>query len=271
MTSIDVLITSYNRCDKTLACLESLAAQVDTEADVRTVLVDSGSTDGTPEQVGRCFPEVTVVRVGSDVYWGRGMRIAGEHARSSADFHLWLNDDVILSGDALATLLALGHPDRIIVGKLHDHQGRPSYGGLVSRRWRRLSMTPAPESDQPQQVDTLNGNVVLVGRAVRQVIGGVRGNLFPHAFGDIDYGYIARRHGFAVIQAPGTVGECSRNPLPASRRLPTLLGRWRALVSTKELPPSMWWRACLRYGGLLAPVYFVRPYLRVLLSVGASS
>ena len=99
----------------------------------------------------------------------------------------------------------------------------------------------------------MNGNVVLVGRAVRDAIGAVRGDLFPHAFGDIDYGFTARSAGFEVVQAPGTVGECSRNPSPASRSLPTLRARWKALVSTKELPPAVWWRACRRHGGVLAP------------------
>jgi GT2 family glycosyltransferase len=119
-------------------------------------------------------------------------------------------------------------------------------------------------SDTSVPVDTMNGNVVLVGRAVRDAVGAVRGDLFPHAFGDIDYGFTARDAGFEVMQAPGVVGECSRNPPPASRRLPTLSARWKALVSTKELPPSMWRRACLRHGGALAPLYFVLPYLRVL-------
>jgi GT2 family glycosyltransferase len=263
VTSLDVLITSHNRREKTLTCLTSLAAQ-SAGHDLRVVLVDAGSTDGTREQVAERFPEVLVVEEDTDVFWGQGMRIAGARARQDADFHLWLNDDVVLADTALADLLAWGRPDGIVVGKLEDDQGRPTYGGLLAQPRRRLSLRPAPVSDVPLPVDTLNGNVVLVGRAVRESVGGVRGDLFPHAFGDIDYGYTARHAGFRVVQAPGIVGQCSHNPPPASRRLPTLKARWRALVSTKELPPSMWRRACLRHGGLLAPVYFVLPYLRIL-------
>jgi GT2 family glycosyltransferase len=263
VTSVDVLMTSHNRREKTVACLGSLMAQ-SLGLDLHVVLVDAGSTDGTREQVVERFPDVLLVEEGTEVFWGQGMRIAGTRARDDADFHLWLNDDVMLADSALADLLAWGRPDRIVVGKLQDDQGYPTYGGQLARRRRRLTTRPAPVSDVPVPVDTLNGNVVLVGRAVRDVVGAVRGDLFPHAFGDIDYGYTARDAGFEVVQAPGIVGECSRNPPPASRRLPTLRERWRALVSTKELPPSMWRRACFRYGGVLAPAYFVRPYLRVL-------
>jgi GT2 family glycosyltransferase len=263
MTTVDVLMTSHNRRVKTLACLASLAAQ-SSGLDLQVVLVDAGSTDGTREQVAAQFPDVLLVSESTDVFWGQGMRIAGARARQDADYHLWLNDDVVLIDSALADLLRWGRPDRVVVGKLRDDQGHPTYGGLLAQPRRRLTMRPAPVSDGPIPVDTVNGNVVLVGRAVRDVLGGVRGDLFPHAFGDIDYGYSAADAGFEVVQAPGIVGECSRNPPPASRRLPTLSQRWQALVSTKELPPSMWRRACLRHGGVLAPAYFVLPYLRVL-------
>jgi GT2 family glycosyltransferase len=133
---------------------------------------------------------------------------------------------------------------------------------MVNRR--RLSTTPAPVSTEPLQVDTLNGNVVLVGSDVVAAIGPVRGDLFPHAFGDIDYGLTARAAGFEVVQAPGTVGHCSRNPPSRARTLPTLRERWQAFSGTKELPPRMWWRACRRHGGLLAPVQFVVPYAKLL-------
>jgi GT2 family glycosyltransferase len=258
-----VLITSHNRVDKTLACLRSLAdATVD--ADLRVVLVDADSQDGTQEKVAASFPETLVVPVGDDVFWGQGMRIAAQYARPDADYHLWLNDDVVLTDSALADLLHWGRHNTIVVGKLEDGAGMPTYGGLVAPRLARLSSRPIPVSDEPVLVDTMNGNIVLVGRTVRQAIGAVRGELFPHAFGDIDYGFRARHAGFDVIQAPGVLGYCSRNPPVASRSLPTLRGRWRAVVSMKELPPSMWRRACFRYGGILAPAYFVWPYVRVL-------
>ncbi len=80
MTTIDVLMTSHNRCAKTLACLASLADQ-HVDAEVRVVLVDAGSNDGTQEQVAATFPDTVIVPAGTDVFWGQGMRIAAEHAR----------------------------------------------------------------------------------------------------------------------------------------------------------------------------------------------
>jgi GT2 family glycosyltransferase len=267
---IDVLMTSHNRCEHTLACLASLADQT-VDADVRVVLVDAGSSDGTPEQVAQRFPDVLVVRVGTDVFWGGGMQIAGEHARATADYHLWLNDDVRLQPTAVADLLRISAPDRIVVGKLVDEAGMPTYGGFSSGRLAPLSLRAVAVSSQPEPVRTMNGNVVLVGRAVLDAIGGVRGDLFPHAFGDVDYGLTASRAGFEVLQAPGTVGTCSRNPPSTRRSLPSLRARWRATRSIKELPPRMWWHACRRHTGVLAPVFFVLPYVKLVRRVPEAS
>jgi GT2 family glycosyltransferase len=268
--TVDVLITSHNRCTKTLACLRSIEHQ-DVDLDLRILLVDAGSTDGTLDAVREQFPDVELVLADKDVFWGQGMRLAAARARKDADYHLWLNDDVHLDRTAFRTVLAEGQSDRIVVGVVTDEHGSVTYGGWVSDRWTPLSLRLVPMSDQPVPVDTLNGNVVLVGRAVRYAIGAVRGDLFPHAFGDIDYGFSARKAGFTVLQAPGTVGVCAGNPPPASLTLPTLKGRWRALVGMKELPPSVWWRACRRHGGVLGPAYFVVPYVKVLRPRGSAA
>jgi GT2 family glycosyltransferase len=259
---IDVLMTSHDRRAQTLDCLRGLARQ-SAEIDVRVVLVDADSTDGTPEAVLESFPNVVLRRVSDSVYWGEGMRLAGLEVRSDADFHLWLNDDVVLDAGALANLLELSAPDRVVVGKLRDAQGRETYGGLRAGRLKHLTMTPVPAAPTPIVVDTMNGNVVLIGREVVERVGLIRGDLFPHAFGDIDFAFRARRAGFEVIQAPGTVGVCARNPPPTTYTQPTLAARWRAVTDVKALPPRMWWRACLLHGGVLAPVYFVMPYLKV--------
>jgi GT2 family glycosyltransferase len=259
---IDVLMTSHDRRAQTLDSLRGLADQ-SAEIDVRVVLVDAGSSDGTPEAVLESFPDVVLRRVSDSVYWGEGMRLAGLDARPDADFHLWLNDDVVLDARALADLLELSAPDRVVVGKLRDAEGRETYGGLRAGRLKHLTMTSVPAAATATVVDTMNGNVVLIGREVVERVGLIRGDLFLHAFGDIDFGFRARRAGFEVVQAPGTIGVCARNPPPTTYTQPTLAARWRAVTEVKALPPRMWWRACLSHGGVLAPAYFVMPYLRV--------
>ena len=79
MLKLDVLMTSHNRCSLTVACLSSLLRSLP-DADLHVILVDAGSTDGTRDRVCAEFPGVSLVEASSDVYWGEGMRIAGQHA-----------------------------------------------------------------------------------------------------------------------------------------------------------------------------------------------
>jgi GT2 family glycosyltransferase len=271
MASIAVLMTSHNRRAATLAALQQLrVAGARAEVSLAIFLVDAGSTDGTVEEVRRSFPEVSVDEVGPDVFWGTGMSRAGALAvQAHCDYHLWLNDDVELTPGAMADLLACArsNPRAVVVGQLQNADGAPTYGGF--RRGsgvRRMRFDNIGPSSEPQFCDSLNGNVVLVPGHVVARIGGVD-PAFPHAFGDIDYGLRARKAGFDVVQAPGFVGECARNPPWRPRGGPW--ARLRQVSDTKHLPFRAWWVFCWRHGGMLAPLFFARPYLQTLVR-GAS-
>jgi GT2 family glycosyltransferase len=60
---IAVLMTSYNRCDITLACLRKLfvAEACSSNCSIKVFLVDDASSDGTGELVKKIFPQVNVI------------------------------------------------------------------------------------------------------------------------------------------------------------------------------------------------------------------
>ena len=74
--TISVLMTSFNRREKTLGCLKGLFAQegLTSEFSVRVTLVDASSPDGTAAAVNEFLPDVNVIEASSNVYWGEGMR-----------------------------------------------------------------------------------------------------------------------------------------------------------------------------------------------------
>jgi GT2 family glycosyltransferase len=125
---VHVLLAVHNRKDVTLACLERVEVQSrDAPAEVRVVLVDDASTDGTASAVRQRFPEVQVVEGSGHLYWNGGMRRAFEVAmRDDPDFYLFLNDDTRVAAGALARMLATRSGGR--AGEL------PSWSG---RRWNR--------------------------------------------------------------------------------------------------------------------------------------
>jgi GT2 family glycosyltransferase len=207
------LLTCHNRVERTVNCLDSLFSQEQTGGlSIEAVLVDAGSTDGTPDAVAERFPQVTVLRRGDDLFWNGGMRVAFAHAHADdPDHYLWLNDDVELDPDAIARLYAAHGEltDRrpaaaIVVGNTRDPQtGQHTYGGLVRPdRLRRMRYSLVEPTAELQQVETMNGNCVLIPRAVAARTGNLAA-AYTHGMGDYDYGHRATRAGFESLDHAG--------------------------------------------------------------------
>lgn len=267
------LLTCHNRVERTINCLDSLFAQEHTGGlAIEAVLVDAGSTDGTADAVAERFPQVTVLRRGDDLFWNGGMRVAFAHAHANADdpdHYLWLNDDVELDPDAITRLhTAHGELTRrrptaaIVVGNTRDPQtGQFTYGGLVRPdRLRRMRYSLVEPTEDLQQVETMNGNCVLIPREVAARLGNLTA-AYTHGMGDYDYGHRATRAGFEIWITPGTIGTCARNPMP--NRPSTLAEQRRRTTSAKDgLPPAEWTTFVRRWGGPLWPALAISPYLR---------
>lgn len=261
-----VLMACHNRREQTLSCLRSLTKQEPAGTELRVYLTDDGSTDGTATAVAAVDLPLRVIAGTGELFWAAGMALAEREAvRDNPDLLLWLNDDVILDPDGLARLLAVHEqsPGVIVVGDVRDPDtGVKTYGGrnLLGRHPQRFS--PVSPGDQVQQVSAFNGNVVLIPRAVRKIVGPIDG-VFAHAIADDDYGLRASKLGVEMLCAPGTVGSCAlklAGPVPSGVR-----GVWKQLQAPASLP----WRSQVRYlrrhGGIGWPAYFFWGYGKALL------
>jgi GT2 family glycosyltransferase len=267
------LLTCHNRRETTLRCLESLFGQhhEPDSLDVQAVVVDDGSSDGTADAIRARFDRATVIDGPGDLYWARGMQLAEAHALARQPEHLlWLNDDVVLDPGALGTLLATAsmNPDAIVVGALRDPEaGTTTYSGVTRSRWHPLRTTPVEPEDAPREADTFNGNVVLVRRVLAERVGGIDGG-FSHSQADFDYGLRARKLGIDILVAPGTIGTCPRGSLRGTFRDVSLpfRRRWELMQGPKGLPLRSHRRFLRRHGGMLWPVFWIAPYLRLVVS-----
>jgi GT2 family glycosyltransferase len=268
-TRVAALLAAHNRRDLTLACLRSLQAQQVPAVTLDVFVLDDGSTDGTGQQITELFPEVTLLHGNGQLYWNGGMRrafaaaIAGDY-----DHYLWMNDDTELDDGALAVLLdtecrlrAGGEEAVIVAGSTrHPETGELTYGGVVHPyRWRPLKSVLVEPADAPRPCDTMNGNVVLVSRAVVDRIGNID-PAFVQQMGDFDYGLRARAAGCSVWVAPGTVGTCAHPTSGPGER--ARVDDLRRLWSVKELKPGPWAVYSRRHAGRLWPLYWLSPYAR---------
>jgi GT2 family glycosyltransferase len=271
-SNIAVLMTCHNRCEATLACLRSLFGQRTANLGLSVFLVDDGSSDGTAETVAKEFSKVNVIQGNGHLYWSGGMRLAFDVAtREDADFHLWLNDDVVLDRDAIGLLLSTYEETQrrrpgptIVVGAVMDPiSGTTTYSGLRRRSaWHPLRFEFVDPGPVPKLCDTMSGNVVLISRDAFEKLGAID-PAFVHTMGDCDYGLRLARIGGGVWLAAQHVGTCSRGdrlPHPADC---SVIDRLRDIGSSKKLPPLPWLTYVRRHGGLLWPILWIGPYAKV--------
>lgn len=216
---VAVLLTCFNRKDKTLKCLENLFSQKIPQQikDLDVYLVDDGSIDGTYEAVRKRFPQVVLIKGTGNLYWNKGMHLAWDTASQINDysFYLWLNDDVLLYSFALIELFEcyqealLKHDNHaLIVGAFKNSETNHafSYGG-------RSELGVVIPNGSLQHCKYINGNALLVSNIIFSVLGNLSLN-YTHAMGDFDYGLRALEAGFINCTTKRYIGLCPVNQKP---------------------------------------------------------
>ncbi|HXF68622.1 MAG TPA: glycosyltransferase family 2 protein, partial [Thermoflexus sp.] len=181
MSGILVAVLAYNRLQDTLACLESVRRL---EGPVEAVVVlDNGSTDGTPDAVRRAFPEVQVLELGANQGYAAGNNVAIRMAMEQGmDGVFLLNNDTLVDSGCLVTLLetARGQPRVGAVGPLvwawPPTQGIWALGGAIC--WDRAYTAhreagrAEPSQRAPHPVDFVPGCGILMLREALEAVGG---------------------------------------------------------------------------------------------------
>lgn len=261
----------------TLSCLQALFLnRKSNSVRLDAVLVDDGSSDGTVDAVKGNFPLVKIEYGDGSLFWNRGMHRAQEVAmRALPDFVLWLNDDTMLSEDALDRLLSayeqlsrkVGHAV-IVVGATVDRITKNlTYAGMERvSAIRPLQFRKVWHPEETRECQAMNGNIVLIPRQIVERLNNLD-PVYEHAMGDIDYALRARAAGFRIFVAGGVMGYCSNNPVAgteADRDLP-FRARWKKLMGPKGLPPRSWLHFTSRHGSVVWPLFFAWPYVRFLI------
>ncbi|MEP0919594.1 glycosyltransferase family 2 protein [Leptolyngbya sp. DQ-M1] len=282
-TTIAILLTCYNRREKTLRCLQALSEQnLPLGIELKPYLIDDGSTDGTAEAVRQNYPNVRVRQGTGSLFWNGGTRLAFETAQAEdPDYYCLLNDDTMLYPYALRALLevsdklaAQGEQKAIVVASTLDPDtNQPSYGGVAQTYfWHPLKFHQVnPDLKQPRRCDTFHGNCVLIPRTVAALVGNFN-PVYTHNLADHDYGLRARRQGCSIWIAPGYLGTCSANPHRSRMVKSDLAGvkleqvnrpKGFALEDVTLHSFEEWKAFCRENGGVFWLFYWLLPYRRL--------
>jgi N-acetylglucosaminyl-diphospho-decaprenol L-rhamnosyltransferase len=237
MSEVGVVIVTLNALPHLARCLESLRGY-------DTVVVDHGSTDGTPECVATQFPSVKLIRQdnrGLAAGWNRGMQELG-----SPRYFFILNADAWALEGALSTLVTFAndHPDVAIVGPQllnpdgslqRSIRGFPTTWRLATQYWLLRKLAPnlpvfaavsgaGMDYTKTCEVEWITGAAMLVRNGAVEEVGALDESFFLFSE-EVDWCYRFAQAGWKIFYHPDAqvmhVGEASHG------------GRW-----TRELARS---------------------------------
>lgn len=211
MKSIAVLITVFNRKEKTLNCIANIGRLRGIENfNLEIFIVDGGSKDGTVEAVRQYNPQVHI-KVCPGLFWAGGMRQAWSDAiayNPGFDYFLLLNDDTNILPSCLESLLHAEEvrPNGIYVGSTRDSQsGKLTYGGIdFDGKWI------VPDGKNYRECYQGNANIMMVTKSAYQKLGGLC-TYYTHGIADYDYTMRAAREGVPCLVPPDYCGECEND------------------------------------------------------------
>jgi glycosyltransferase involved in cell wall biosynthesis len=235
-----VIIPTYNRFDRLPMCLDALAVQTFPVGAFEVIVVDDGSTDGTPAIAQRVYPfRLRYVRQANQGD-GAARNTGAQH--SQAGLLIFLDDDIIVEPDYVAELVrAHDLGDRIIafgncltvVDDNSSHFLRLTTAHPVEPAGRQPACEIVPFTE------CLSG-VMSVRRQDYLALGMMQPLLRKGSdiWADIDFSYRAHTQGFRFHRVLGAVGHhhdaASRDLATASRR--GAMAAQRAVLLSQKYP-----------------------------------
>lgn len=208
--AVTIVIAAWNQLDKTLECLETVAAL--TYPNVNTILVDNGSEPPLAPAITGRFPAVEVLRLEDNLGFAGGYNAGIRRALAgSATALLLLNNDTLAAPDALDHLVAAldAAPDAgLITAKIY-YANEPrriwtvgaNLNVVLDLKDNGQNEIDAGQWDAPRDVDFAPFCAILVRRAVFEQVGLLDEAYFLY-YEDMDYCRRARLAGWRIRLSP---------------------------------------------------------------------
>jgi GT2 family glycosyltransferase len=205
-----IVIAIHNGLDHTVMCLDRVG-----ELDYphfKVIVVDDGSTDDSARYIGEHYPEVILIEGDGSLWWSGavnlGIRYALEHR---ADYVCLLNNDNTFGRNFLTVLVDTARSEDVpcVCSKVYKKDtDRVFYAGGTRNRWGELVMRSGQDCEAfnvATDTDWAGGMGVLIRCDVFSRVGLFDEKRFPHYFGDADFYFRLRAHGYRILFQPDSV------------------------------------------------------------------
>ena len=208
-----VVVLNWRRCEETIRCVESLL-QSDYQ-ELRPVIVDNDSGDGSEERLRASFPQLPLVQTGANLGYAGGNNRGIEWALAEeAEYVMVLNNDTRVDRHCVSRLVATLRADTSIAQagpKVVDAE-RGTLGAVGGEvRWAVAEPRQIGNSDVDHgqysavmDVDYVPGTALLVRSTALREVGLLPEEYFLY-FEDVVWSLRFRRHGWRTVADPGAV------------------------------------------------------------------
>lgn len=203
-----VSVPVFNRKEKTIRFLNEFKKVK--YSNYKIVVVDSGSTDGTPEKIKKSFPQVVLEEASKDLWWSAATNLGVKYGlKNKADYILTINDDSLFEYDFLKNLVETAEKfkKRAIIGSLL-YQGKTKVkiwgvGGYMHWDEKIFGLNYEGQNsqflryiDNPLEVEINCGNGTLIPSQIFNEIGLYNEFWCPQVHGDSEFTLRARLYGY---------------------------------------------------------------------------
>jgi len=217
---LSIVIVSWNTADLLRQCLRSILSGTH-EQSIEIIVVDNGSSDGTPEAVQKEFPSVTLIQNHANLGFAKANNIAIR--RSTGRYVCLINPDVVVGEGCLDRMLAymdqqpsigiLGpkilNPDSTIQFSCRRF---PSLWNALCRAMALDALFPSKSlfgdplmrswaHDSLRQVDMLSGCFWMIRREALDAVGSLDEDFFMYGE-DLDYCQRCWQQGWEIVYFP---------------------------------------------------------------------
>ncbi len=207
-----VVILAWNQKEMTAECVESLLASQ--YLNMRLVVVDNGSTDGTSEYLAERFPEIEILRSPINLGIARGYNIGLEYAlEHAAEYVLVANNDVVVEQTMLRFLVeALEGIPKAGIGlpKIYHYYGDRERLWCTGAYWRKFPPTvkmmgvnvkDSHRFSHMREIEYAPSCCLLIKRETLETVGYFDEGFFFY-YDDWDFSVRARKAGYSIWFIP---------------------------------------------------------------------